>query len=601
MLSTLFGRGAATLAVYSLLAATVSAEAFEKLSAVPQGWRYSHHPAADEPLRLQIALAQGDPEGFEKVAMDMATPGHENYGKHFDSHDEMKRMLLPRDESVSVVRDWLSAAGIDNVQQDADWIKFSTSVSKANALLDASFQWYASATRDVRRLRTLRYSVPEAVAQHVNTIQPTTRFGQIRPNHSHLRAKPAEVDENFLAQMIVARNISHCSTVITPQCLQSLYNIGDYKADPKSGSEVGFSSYLEESARYDDLEMFQEKLLPDAVGQNFSVVLFNGANNDQTSKNDSGEANLDLQYIMGVSAPLPVTEFITSGRGPLVPDLSQPDPSDNQNEPYLEFLQEVLKQKKVPQVISTSYGENEQTVTEKYAHTVCDLYKQLGTRGVSVIFSSGDSGIGSSCQTNDGKNTTHFPPQFPAACPWVTSVGATHGMKPEEGSVFSSGGFSDLWKQPAWQKDAVDSFLDTIGDKYSKYFDRAGRAFPDVAAQGEAFAVYDQGRLAQFDGTSASSPAFAGIIGLLNDARLRAGQPVLGFLNPWLYSTGKDGFTDIVDGRSTGCDGKDRFGGPPNGSPVIPDAGWDAIKGWDPVTGLGTPNFGKLKELALKK
>jgi len=37
------------------------------------------------------------------------------------------------------------------------------------------------------------------------------------------------------------------------------------------------------------------------------------------------------------------------------------------------------------------------------------------------------------------------------------------------------------------------------------------------------------------DGTSASAPIFAGVVTLLNDARLNAGKSPLGFLNPMLY------------------------------------------------------------------
>lgn len=32
-------------------------------------------------------------------------------------------------------------------------------------------------------------------------------------------------------------------------------------------------------------------------------------------------------------------------------------------------------------------------------------------------------------------------------------------------------------------------------------------------------------------------------------------------------------------------------------TPFVRDAGWNATRGWDAVTGLGTPNFGKLLEL----
>jgi len=73
------------------------------------------------------------------------------------------------------------------------------------------------------------------------------------------------------------------------------------------------------------------------------------------------------------------------------------------------------------------------------------------------------------------------------------------------------------------------------------------------------------------------------VVSLLNDARIAAGLPSLGFLNPWLYAKGFNGLNDIVGGNNPGC-GTD---------------GFTAVKGWDPVTGLGTPNFGLLKDLVL--
>ena len=65
----------------------------------------------------------------------------------------------------------------------------------------------------------------------------------------------------------------------------------------------------------------------------------------------------------------------------------------------------------LPSVITTSYGENEQTIPVSYAKTVCGMFGQLGARGVSIIFSSGDSGPGWSCKSNDGKGTKKFLPQ----------------------------------------------------------------------------------------------------------------------------------------------------------------------------------------------
>ena len=54
-------------------------------------------------------------------------------------------------------------------------------------------------------------------------------------------------------------------------------------------------------------------------------------------------------------------------------------------------------------------------------------------------------------------------------------------------------------------------------------------------------------------GTSTSAPTFTGFVSLLNDARLKAGLPPLGFLNPFLYSKGLAGLNDITIGHNTGC------------------------------------------------
>lgn len=223
---------------------------------------------------------------------------------------------------------------------------------------------------------------------------------------------------------------------------------------------------------------------------------------------------------------------------------------------------------------------------EKYARSVCNLFAQLGSRGVSVLFSSGDSGVGGACITNDGSNRIHFPPQFPAACPWVTSVGATTHTSPETAVSFSSGGFSDLWERPSYQNDAVSAYLEDLGDEWAGLFNPKGRAFPDVAAQGVNFVIYTAGSLANLEGTSCSSPTFAGVIALLNDARLRANKPVMGFLNPWIYANGASVLNDITTGGSKGCS-------------QVPYASWNATKGWDPVTGLGTPNFAEMKKVAV--
>lgn len=128
------------------------------------------------------------------------------------------------------------------------------------------------------------------------------------------------------------------------------------------------------------------------------------------------------------------------------------------------------------------------------------------------------------------------------------------------------------------------------------------QARPDTnISPSSSYAVYVNNAAGFSGGTSAAAPVFASVIALLNDARFRAGMPPLGFLNPWLYSIGVKGLTDITGGGSVGCTGiNGQTGAPVVGGGVIPGAMWNATEGWDPVTGLGVPNFGELKRLALQ-
>jgi hypothetical protein len=116
----------------------------------------------------------------------------------------------------------------------------------------------------------------------------------------------------------------------------------------------------------------------------------------------------------------------------------------------------------------------------------------------------------------------------------VTTVGATQGA-PEIVAPFSAGGFSNIFSRPAYQNTAVTAFLSTIPANFSGVFNRTGRAYPDVAMQGVNYTGVYGGTLYLNSGTSASAPAFASLIALLNARLVSDGRARLGFLNrePW--------------------------------------------------------------------
>ncbi|KAA1477121.1 subtilisin-like protein [Dentipellis sp. KUC8613] len=516
----------------------------------------------------------------------MSDPFHPNYGQHL-SKEEVESLVAPSNTTTALVHDWLMSHGIPAsgiaYSPARDWLYLPPlPIPIIEHMLSTSFLQYRHVPSNTLKTRTLAYSVPRHLDAHIDLVHPTTMFDEMKDMRATFRLeddKPLAQSANGTVKGPAGQDIpASCNTTVTPACLQALYRTEGYvpKAAEK-GNRIGIAGYLEQFVNFADLQNFFRQFRPDAVGANVTVMLVDGGLNDQTMPGT--EANLDVQYTEGLTFPTPNVYYSTPGTAPTINDSVTPPQRD---EPYLTWLQFVLSHPEVPQTFTTSYGGDEQTFPKDFAIRACNTFAQLGARGGSVMFSSGDGGVGAgTCQTNDGTNRTIFQPVFPATCPFVTGVGATFHIAPEKGIDFSQGGFSVYFPRPAYQAQAVPPFLEALGSTYAGLFNPSGRAVPDVSAQGEGFQVVVNGTVHSVGGTSASSPTFAGIVSLLNDFRIANGKPPLGFLNPMLYSIGLSGFTDILSGNNPGC-----------GTP-----GFNATVGWDAITGLGTPDFVKLKEL----
>lgn len=265
-----------------------------------------------------------------------------------------------------------------------------------------------------------------------------------------------------------------------------------------------------------------------------------------------------------------------------------------------------------PKVISISYGSAEADLPISYQRRQCTEFMKLGTMGVSVVVASGDSGMAgrggdptpSNCLGSDGKI---FAPDFPASCPYLTAVGATEipsGSEPgdhKEQAVTrypSGGGFSNIYKAPDYQTRAIVDYFTKAKPSYPYYksvdnssfgenngiYNRIGRGYPDVAAIGDRVIIYNRGFPTLIGGTSASAPVFAGILTRINEERLAAGKSTVGFVNPVLYAH-PQAFFDVTQGTNAGCKTQ----------------GFSAAEGWDPVTGLGTPNYAALLKIFMSQ
>ena len=278
-----------------------------------------------------------------------------------------------------------------------------------------------------------------------------------------------------------------------------------------------------------------------------------------------------------------------------------------------------IHQDEPPSVISISYGIGEEDYPQADRELFDTFAMKLGLAGVTIVVSSGDDGVaGNHARASGaypkGLSACGYTPQWPASSPWITSVGGTQGPEygieeiaaqgDNGGIITSGGGFSNLYSRPSWQEQQVFNFI-LMEDFFDKSeepvpgFNLSGRAYPDVSAMARRFMVVINGKTVPVYGTSASAPTFAAMVALINSAASDAGLANVGYLNPAIYKDqGKniDLFTDILTGDNK-CAAATRLHVNSKTKLVVANRcaqGFTANVGWDPVTGLGTPKFGKM-------
>jgi len=205
------------------------------------------------------------------------------------------------------------------------------------------------------------------------------------------------------------------------------------------------------------------------------------------------------------------------------------------------------------------------------AHQTCDT-------GL-VVINGGAKGCGTAVRP--GEPTSCVPTGYGGESTWneVTDFTLTGGYI----GYTSGGGISMLYSRPSYQQNLPYKFTTLLGSTVKA----TGRMIPDVsfnsAVYGGVMAYLGfLGRWAVFGGTSAASPAWAGIMALANQAN---GRP-LGFVNPAIYAIGAFGtflgprssFHDITKGNNAVCSG------------LCGEDGFLASRGYDLTTGWGTPN-----------
>ncbi len=275
------------------------------------------------------------------------------------------------------------------------------------------------------------------------------------------------------------------------------------------------------------------------AGQLVSVSVDGAANTLNDPTGADAEVQLDIDVVGSVAPGAGIAVYFAPNQGSGFLDAIQAALHDTANN---------------PSVISISWGGPESNWAGQDMDAMDQAFQSAAALGVTVCAASGDNGAVDS--SPDGQKTA----DFPASSPNVLGCGGTSLPQPGSEAAWndgngaaSGGGFSGHFPQPLYQQGIAG----------------AGRGVPDVAGDADPQTGYNvrvDGQDTVIGGTSAVAPLWAGLAALANQTAGRR----FGFINPVLYAN-PGAFTDITSGTNDG---------------------YAAGPGWDPVTGLGSPNGG---------
>ena len=456
---------------------------------------------------------------------------------------------------------------------------------------------------------------------------------------------PTVSDYQFIAGGTTPPTEAQCEAVgrtcFTPQAIQSAYNVGPLYAQGLDGTGITIAivdSYGSDTMAH-DLHVFNQAFgLRPMCGEEgvtctpgmptFSELAINGSPATVAQPGNGTHLEDKSAWALEVALDVETSHAIAPGANILLVHSNTAETLGVQGFLQMMKAEDFVVTNHLAQVISQSFASAEDAFGSfQSLQNLRFAYINAAANGVTVLGSSGDSGTANATKqalVGQGPNTLiPFPSvEWPASDPLVTGIGGTYlctdptattnqartnfkkpgigakcgssffnpgGVNAEVAWTFSGGGFSHVFAKPSWQN-ALPTGSTPIATM---------RGVPDVAFQassGTGALVYvslppdgngsnvgaSLSGWYDIGGTSLSCPQWAGLIAIAD--QVNGGG--LGLINPALYKIGADktryqnDFFDVATGNTNQAD------------PSIP--GYPATVGWDPVTGLGTPNAANL-------
>ena len=582
--------------------------------------------ATSTSITVRVYLQMRNQAGAQALATSVSTPTSTSYGKYLTTA-QVLQTYAPINASVKAVSNWLAGSGIKvgYVPANNQFVEATGTASQIEQAFDVSLSTYPVQGMELRA-PTSDLSIPSSLAGIVSGVvgvdqselllQPTSVVAP--PPAGFVNAPPCSTYSGQLTTTVpqfgsYPTTLPDVTCGYIPAQLRSVYGMQQVVNDGFNGSgvTVAIVDAFASPTLLADAQQYAANHDPSnpLLSSQFSEHVFppNAANEGPCGASGwYSEQSLDVE---AVHAMAPGANIVFMGG------------KDCQDPSLDKSLNEVVA-KHLAQVVSNSYGDAGEELPSGLINAFQNISIQAALEGISVLFSSGDSG-------DEVADIGFASPDFPASSPWVTAVGGTSlgigasgqrvfetgwetdkatlkGMKwsPKAGAYLygSGGGTSRLFAEPSYQVGVVPTALAAENQTDGNL----GRVVPDIAIDGDPNTGFLIGITQEFPdgaaygeyrigGTSLSSPLMAGVIALSDDLHGLS----QGFLNPDLYLIGSrsGGITDVthVTGAVIRVDynnGLNAGAGTVTSIRTFDDQGLtiQTAPGYDNVTGLGTPN-----------
>lgn len=541
-------------------------------------------------MHLEVFLPPRDPAALDSFLADLYDPASPDYHRFLP-----KGAFGPRfgaaPATIAAVDAALKSLGLSPKPADPDGlaVPVTTTAAAAEAAFGVHLEQYRLASGRVAFASTTAPWVPASIAPDLvaivglsNLVRPQPRGLARRSDARHSKVSGAETT----APVPVTPDVSGpkaCATASatggnTATKLARAYGFdqGAYaNGDLGAGETVALVEYnagvtMRQVSKYEACY---------GISTTVNVIPVDGASVTGTS----GESAADVETVAGLAPDATVDAYITKG---------------NDSTGIADY--QAIADADSAQVVSTSWGfelctsilKGTAGAETQYQSTYEPVFEQIAAQGQSLVSAAGDTGS-EGCAFHDTTPTTTEPltnsPNEkllfvdPSTSPDVTIVGGTllktSSTTPPTESVWNStptafgggGGISSYWPMPAWQK-PLGIYATSSGAPCGLPSGTYCREAPDVSADALGYPVRLDGDWTFASGTSLSTPLWAALTALADEA---CGPDArAGLLNPALYAHPGD-FNDITVGTN------DVTGENPGK--------YDARVGYDMASGLGTP------------